>query len=143
MEDRSGVLFEDAEDNGPQSSIADRRTQFNSVDVFPVNKPPTRRKREAIVPTQSKRTATCVKSASGSASVLESASTATTGMASNPCQIEAQTGTRGSDLLDDRNVADVDELYGENERALSNFIRLHPMLRYFGLKNASNPNACM
>jgi hypothetical protein len=33
------------------------------------------------------------------------------------------------DILDDRDVADVDELYSENERALSSFIKLHPMLR--------------
>lgn len=34
------------------------------------------------------------------------------------------------DLLDDRDVADTDELYSENERALTKFIKLHPMLRY-------------
>jgi hypothetical protein len=34
------------------------------------------------------------------------------------------------DLLDDRDVADTDELYSENERALTQFIKLHPMLRY-------------
>lgn len=33
------------------------------------------------------------------------------------------------DILDDRDVADVDELYSENELALSSFIKLHPMLR--------------
>jgi len=32
------------------------------------------------------------------------------------------------DLLDDRDVADTDELYSENERALTQFIKLHPML---------------
>lgn len=31
-------------------------------------------------------------------------------------------------LLDDRSTADVDENYSENERALEEFIRLHPML---------------
>jgi hypothetical protein len=34
----------------------------------------------------------------------------------------------GSDLLDDREVGDADELYTDNEKALSEFIRLHPML---------------
>jgi hypothetical protein len=34
----------------------------------------------------------------------------------------------GSDLLDHRDVADTDELYDDNERALSKFIKLHPML---------------
>ena len=35
---------------------------------------------------------------------------------------------RPPDLLDDDVVVDPDELYSENERALSDFIRLHPML---------------
>jgi hypothetical protein len=52
------------------------------------------------------------------------------GMAVNPCQIEAPTVTDSNELLDDRKVADIDELYGENERALSNFMKLHPMLSY-------------
>jgi len=33
-----------------------------------------------------------------------------------------------TELLDARDVPDADELYSENERALSQFIRLHPML---------------
>lgn len=33
-----------------------------------------------------------------------------------------------SSLLDDRMVADRDELYSDNERALTEFLRLHPML---------------
>jgi hypothetical protein len=34
----------------------------------------------------------------------------------------------GSSVLDDRDVVDSDELYMENERALNNFLKLHPML---------------
>jgi hypothetical protein len=35
---------------------------------------------------------------------------------------------RGDSLLDARELPDADENYSENERALSEFFRLHPML---------------
>ena len=44
--------------------------------------------------------------------------------------IETSEGPKESGLLDSRDVPDADELYSENERMLSSFIRLHPMLRY-------------
>jgi len=146
---RSGVLFEDASDNeGP--STMDRRPNLSCVDVFPVNKPPRRKRNSVDVPAAgagmagtgaaSKRRVavagrTSVEATKHTAddSAVAGASSShppagVSGMAVNPCQIEAPTIPDSNDLLDDRKVADIDELYGENERALSNFMKLHPML---------------
>ena len=147
---RSGVLFEDASDNeGP--STTDRRPNLSCVDVFPVNKPPRRKRNSVDVPaiagtgmagtgaTSKRRVAvagrTSVRATKPTAddpavagSSSSHAPAGVSGMAVNPCQIEAPTVPDSNDLLDDRKVADIDELYGENERALSNFMKLHPML---------------
>jgi hypothetical protein len=69
-------------------------------------------------------------SAAAGSSSSSNAPSGVSGMAVNPCQIEAPAVTDSNELLDDRKVADIDELYGENERALSNFMKLHPMLSY-------------
>ena len=148
---RSGVLFEEDKDNNNQPT-SEHHPRFNAVEVFPCNKPPARRKREdTTLRTQSKRpaargtaasstTAAASSSITTTAAALTAAASTTTttaatsalglcsGLACNPCQIETHNSSRGTDLLDDQNVVDKDELYGENERALSNFIRLHPML---------------
>lgn len=148
---RSGVLFEDASDNEGPSTI-DRRPNLSCVEVFPVNKPPRRKRSSVEVPaiacagmagtgaTSKRRVAvagrksveatkpTTADDSAASGSSSSHAPAGVSGMAVNPCQIEAPTVTDSNDLLDDRKVADIDELYGENERALSNFMKLHPML---------------
>jgi hypothetical protein len=147
---RSGVLFEDASDNEGPSTI-DRHPNLSCVEVFPVNKPP-RRKRDSVEghalsgaeitgtgATSKRRVAVSERKSVASTKPSDSAAAGSSssnapagvsGMAVNPCQIEAPTVTDSNELLDDRKVADIDELYGENERALSNFMKLHPMLSY-------------
>ena len=147
---RRGVLFEDASDNECPSTI-DRRPNSSCVEVFPVNKPP-RRKRDSVEghalagseitgtgATSKRRVAVSERKSVASTKPRDSAAVGSSssnapagvsGMAVNPCQIEAPPVTDSNELLDDRKVADIDELYGENERALSNFMKLHPMLSY-------------
>lgn len=117
---RSGVLFDsnDGENDGEHTTDRQQRNniRFAPDDVFPVNKPP--RKKWRVGTTKSSAAVPVVTSACG-----------VSGLAVNPCQLpRAPVGERGTDLLDDRVMADIDEVYDDNEKALSEFIRLHPML---------------
>jgi len=172
-ENRVGVLYEDAANDDDAPNLATERRPSSSVAIFPVNAPPSRRKRQmapadvshplkvATASAASKRLASSAASsasaaaASVAAAAASSSSTAappppnadgsgTTaaaaaaasssnggvlGMATNPLSIELPAKPMDDhEFLDSRQVADADELYGENERALSNFIKLHPML---------------
>lgn len=122
MEQR-GALFEAAsdEDEGPSHQAAGG-VPFAADEVYPVNNPPTKRPR--LNESKRKAKGKVDKKAAPAKPTIDTSSIT----ASNPAQIEAPSGERGDDLLDNRNVPDTDELYGENERALSNFIKLHPML---------------
>jgi hypothetical protein len=136
---RSGLLFETASDDEGRSAPEKNPRYAAAEDVFPVNNPPKRRKDTVNAVTRansenSKRRVQGKKPSSAANAAPPVSSTAAgpssvSGMAVNPCQIESpHTQVGNDDFLDDRNVTDPDELYGENERALSNFIRLHPML---------------
>lgn len=85
--------------------------------IFRANKPPTKR-RAPPAPTSKKRS----KAAATAAATTSSAAPAA--MAT----IRTQEKLAPSELLDDRDVADPDEQYTDNERALTQFMRLHPML---------------
>jgi len=119
-DERSGVLFDSKGGEKEVDYQADRQQRthirFAPDDVFPVNKPP--RKKWRVGTTKPRAAVPVVAGASG-----------VSGLAVNPCQLpRAPAGERGTDLLDDRVMADVDEVYDDNEKALSEFIRLHPML---------------
>ena len=155
---RSGVLFEDMSDNDEELA-SDRRCNASAFEVFPVNKPP-RRKRDTMArvypsrTTVSKRRTTEQQGSTSNADAnhfstachLESscshANSGVSGMAVNAQQIETPSGTSTSDLLDDRLVTDPDELYGENERALNGFMKLHPMLRKTSQRLKPNRPKC-
>lgn len=123
------------------------------AEIYPINKPPANRKREAASSTSAAPAASNGK-ASSSASKRRSSSKAAKlvteegggngkedgadgsheggksgGKRSNHSRVERPMGDKPSELLDSRNMPDADELYTENERALTQFIKLHPMLR--------------
>jgi hypothetical protein len=134
LEGRSGVLFEDASDKG---YVATNDNKPSAVDVFPVNNPPKRRKDTVNSVSRANSNAKQrSRSFSSTDKVAKSSQpsvgqSSVSGMAVNPSPVERPPDADANmEFLDDRNVADLDELYGENERALSNFVRLHPMLRY-------------
>lgn len=93
------------------------RTKSVSVEIYSVKDPP---KKRAKTTTASKAKANPEKSE------VQRARMAT--LPSAPLDIPTS-------ILDARQVADTDESYSENERALSNFLKLHPMLRYARLPN--------
>lgn len=128
--ERSGVLFNQVA--GEDETDADRMQKFVPDDVFPVNKPPRKRERaDGPIAKRSRGGAETSKpSKKATVATAETAATAAgvAGTALNPCQLPRPPGEPSADLLDDRAVADVDEIYDDNERALSEFIRLHPML---------------
>lgn len=151
--ERSGVLFDNL--SGDEGATAtDRMQRFVPDDVFPVNKPPPRRNGPAKRPRGSggvarttKKQPNGVSSASTSSSstaTAEAVATGTSGVsgtAVNQYQLPTPPGDPGPDLLDDRVVADADEVYDDNERALSEFIRMHPMLRYVS-RLSNSAHAC-
>ena len=122
---KNGVLF----DHLSEAEDAAAQQHSHAPDnVFPVNKPPKRRAR-ATGPQAKKRS----KPKNGKAKVVTPSSTenaGTSGLALNPTQLTSppEPHERGNDLLDDRVIADPDEIYDENEKALSSFVKLHPML---------------
>jgi len=127
---RSGVLFSGTagvcEDETP-GRRASLRLQATDDQIFPVNKPPNQKWRVGTTRTaQGRQTPKTPKKPTPLNGATEASGVA--GMAINPCQLPRPIGSRGTDLLDDRIVADIDELYDENEKALSSFVRLHPML---------------
>ena len=123
---RPGALYNNGSEDEDDDVFLDAGVDVGRVaphpeDVFPVNKPPKRRKGPGAV---GKR-----KKTSGAAPTVSA--TPSNGLAGmTPASIDtAPKEERGDDLLDDRVMTDPDELYNDNERALSSFLRLHPMLR--------------
>lgn len=89
--------------------------------IFPVNAPPPSKrkgKQPAKDPKRSKSTNATPPT------------TSTSSFVENPCAIERapRADAQTNDLLDDAETADLDENYSQNEIALSNFLKLHPML---------------
>lgn len=158
--ERSGVLFDNLS-GGDEAAVTDRMQRFVPDDVFPVNKPPPRKnKKERVngpvakrprgsgdVARATKKQSKGVAAASASASsygtttseAVATGKSGVAGTAANPCQLPCPPVGPGPHLLDDRVVADTDEVYDDNEMALSEFIRMHPMLRYvFCLSNSAH-----
>ena len=99
------------------------RTKSVSVEIYSVKDPPKKR---------SKTTAASSKAKSNpEKSEVQRARMAT--LPSAPLDIPTS-------ILDSRQVADTDESYSENERALSNFLKLHPMLRHARLPQPRTPH---
>ena len=104
----------DFDDGGDHASSTLRsRTKSVSVEIYSVKDPP---KKRAKIAGCSK-----AKAANPEKSEVQRARMAT--LPSPPLDIPTS-------ILDARQVTDTDESYSENERALSNFLKLHPMLRY-------------
>ena len=110
-------------------------------ELFPVNKPPAKRQRGHDKPPVQRRGRGRGGGGGGRGSAGPSSSASTLGTATIEDQQTLSSKNKlhaierklpevaeTSELLDARDVPDVDELYTENERALSQFIRLHPML---------------
>lgn len=104
---------------GPSGAYGRGRKPSVSIDeIFAVNKPPSKRKTPPP-PTGAKPrrrpTAAAPPAPSAKAQAISDA-------------VQARDHSVPTDLLDDRVVCDPDENYSENERALTQFLRLHPML---------------
>jgi hypothetical protein len=99
------------------------RPSIQPGQIFAVNKPPSKR----CAPPAISGSAAPAKNRRRPNGAAPNPAAAATPAANSA--IEAPSGAASSDLLDDRVVVDPDENYSENERALTHFIRLHPMLR--------------
>ena len=109
--------------------IPKRRSKHGVGEIFKANKPPTKRRPPPAPEQNTSSAAKARRKASSSGNQTQN----TPGSGASPAvftRIEKKDVTTPSDLLDDRIVADPDENYNENERALSSFLRLHPMLSY-------------
>jgi hypothetical protein len=109
--------------------IPKRRSKHGVGEIFKANKPPTKRRPPPAPEQSTSSAAKARRKASSSGNQTQN----TPGSGASPAvftRIEKKDVTTLSDLLDDRIVADPDENYNENERALSSFLRLHPMLSY-------------
>ena len=150
--ERSGVLFDNLSGDEEATTATDRMQRIVPDDVFPVNKPPSRKKDRVDAPVAKRPrgdTARATKkqpnkgvaggSSTATAATETSGMSGVAGTAANPHQLMRAPGAPGSDLLDDRVMADADEVYDDNERALSEFIRMHPMLRYVFVTRQTMP----
>ena len=127
---RNGILF--AAPSLDTGAVIPKRRQVSGDGIFPV-KSSAKKQRKGKV--GSAHAAGAASSSAAPAAPKSAAPTATAsavssvcGTAPNPHQIHQQEGERGTELLDDRVCPDFDETFGENEKALTEFIRLHPML---------------
>ena len=106
---------DDAEDDVRMGETMRRRARAESVEVFSVKDPPRKRTRQP----NSKASTGGAGGSSMEKSEVQRARMAT--LPSAPLDVPTS-------ILDSRHVADVDESYSENEKALCNFLKLHPML---------------
>jgi len=106
-------------------------------DIFPANKPPEKKQRVLVRGRKhADASSYSVQSNGGRGSSSASAASAhtaevdevTSSARAKSKRVERSSYEKPAELLDSRDVPDADELYTENERALSQFIRLHPML---------------
>ena len=130
---RNGILF--AAPSFDTDAVIPKRRQVSGDGIFPVRKASAKKQRKGKVESahasgasSSSAAPTAPKSANAAPTATASAVSAVCGTAPNPHQIHRQEGERGTELLDDRVCPDLDETYGSNEKALTEFIRLHPML---------------
>jgi hypothetical protein len=89
-----------------------------AFEIFPASAPPSRR-RAPPAPSGGGKKRKNAQTAQINTSAAAPAAAAT---------IPTRDTSQPTDLLDDRDVADPDEQYTDNERALTHFLRLHPML---------------
>ena len=157
--DIGGSDEDDNDDNDEDSKCeekgGDERTEREKMgcstsscfiaEIFPVNKPPPKKQRTSADQTgEPPNKAKLVdkkhgKRAAASSASYSYSSVSTADARPHADQSSAPDAARkleklipepdNGELLNRGNVPDVDELYSENERALTNFIRLHPMLR--------------
>jgi len=107
---------EDDTTDVPASSTTVRsRAKSVNVEIFSVKDPPKKRAKTTA--------AAAARGRGGSAEKSEVQRARMATLPSAPLDIPTS-------ILDSRQVTDTDESYSENERALSNFLKLHPMLRY-------------
>lgn len=129
---RGGILF--AAQTGTDDVVVPKRRQISGDGIFKCNQPPKKQRKAKAAPAGPSSAAAvptapvAPKSANAAPTATANAVSAVCGTAPNPHQLRRQEGERGDDLLDDRVCPDPDETFGENEKALTEFIRLHPML---------------
>ena len=121
--------MQQSDDEEPEEVAADpavdatRRARLGSADVacaiFPANNPPSRRRPPPAISGSTKKRKT-------STAAVPNLSTAAAPAAA--ASIPTRDTSQPTELLDDRDLADPDEQYNDNERALTHFLRLHPML---------------
>jgi len=118
-------------------------------DIFPANKPPEKKQRVLVRGRKhADASSYSVQSNGGRGSSSASAASAhtaevdevTSSARAKSKRVERSSYEKPAELLDSRDVPDADELYTENERALSQFIRLHPMLRSHDLHTDRVPH---
>jgi len=124
--DRSKLFAEDDE----EESLTEIAARSAPADIVPVNKPRGKR----IAPPKFEPVRKKSKDVAKPPGAKNVSGAATDGLVGPVvASIEAPPPPPPSsdvpELLDDSHVVDPDELYSENERALSSFLKLHPMLR--------------
>jgi len=127
------------EDDYACSSAHSGAVHSAPIDIFPVNRPPSKKNASTSAQRGNKRRLGSVGAPStsndnggggggGDGDDTEGGAGSTTKCINPPSVKKEAVGERGNDLLDHRPMPDADELFSENENALSNFIRLHPQL---------------
>ena len=122
------------------------------AELFPINKPPAKRSRgrgsgggsggasgSGRGAVAAKRRAIAGSSSSGGKKTSGPAPMVSTDVNVTDCSVRTAKSAHSTcekpvppkphELLDSREVPDADELYSEHERALTQFLKLHPMLR--------------
>ena len=135
----------DSQDNEDDFSQNRPLTDVSAFEIFSVKQPPRKRARGSTANTQSstrapkrapKKKVTIAKPEVGESSSAGGGGSGPANNASDPQSTgkigvpisKATVTERGNDLLDHRDMPDADELFSENEHALTNFLRLHPQL---------------
>ena len=124
--DRSKLFAEDSE----EETMPDIQARSAPTDIVPVNKPRGKRQPPPKFQPVRKKNRNAAKPP-GATNVSGVATDGLVGpvVASIEAPPPPSSTSEVPDLLDDSQVVDPDELYSENERALSSFLKLHPMLR--------------
>ena len=106
-------------DAGPTTEASSSRRKSSVDEIFAVNKPPSKRAPPPppSKPKQRRKPTGAAPPPTPSAKKQALQDAVKTRDLSTP-----------QDLLDDRVVCDPDENYSDNEKALTHFLRLHPML---------------
>ena len=119
---------EAASSSGPAPRSAPLASARPAGEIFAVTKPPS--KRLPPPPVSGKAAGKRRNTNLPVTTVRAGTSSSKVSPAANYQVERPDKRARGNDLLDARVALDPDENYNENERALTEFIRLHPMLSY-------------